>query len=106
MFCTGDAGEASNFGRVFQVIPVNHFNYTWSPRVVDANYKFSPEYIGVSYDDLDDQEWTALFDNMFFRGDDGSLRKAIASGHEIMIHCQNVLYIDTRAAQFSSLLRS
>lgn len=145
IFCSGDKAVAVTYGKVYAVIPIGQFNYTWSPAAddwflnyhtlrrvfefkeryqnsrnsVEEVYRMIRHYISDtergSIEDVlalpkqKQDEWVdtvlnKLIDRVIeeepleLEGDDGTLTKAIISGHEIMIKCDEVLYIDPSLA--------
>lgn len=88
IFVTGDAKFASMYGRhLYVVIPRDGFAYTYSTKYKDW------------YSDLMLADVPYLGQTL--RGDDGTLRLAIASGHEIMINAPNGYYLLTRDHYFA-----
>jgi len=111
-FVTSDAGRDSGYGRVYVVMPIGNFNYTWSKQITDL------------YDDItNSQAWNNKFNLKMgdkfgadkqkafvnrllaatdkfgkllssYQGDDGSLKTAIKSKNEIMIHSNEIVLIN------------
>lgn len=93
VFVTSDFATAERYGKPYVVMPIGHFNYTWSERVND---------------------WFVNFNNFYnpenpcqyMKGDDGSLEQAILSGHEIMISCEEIVAMeDELYSQLFSITR-
>lgn len=88
LFCAGGVNDAFDDGHIMVLVPMGPFNYTWSPQVDDMNvWKRALEWNHGPFDAGDFAR--KLRDGSFnieFKGDDGSLRSAIRSKHEIMIH--------------------
>jgi hypothetical protein len=120
-FVTHSIDTAEYYGNedidnVYVCFPVNGFKYTWSPSYADIFGDFEKMCFDITKEELDyndpsDEYMLKIFNrissmtksmkNNIFRGDDNSLKKAIQSEHEIMIHgdCyflsyNNIEYLD------------
>lgn len=95
-FVTGDIDAAMVFGNIVVAIPVGKFNYTWSPDIADANFwrwELEGEWAQDEQPkDTDEEALRAALEQVNFRGDDGSLRAALESGHEILIKADEFVY--------------
>lgn len=79
-FVSGSRSRAATYGNLFVAIPMGKFNYTWSPIARDAYLMRRTIMAGQDEPNM-------------FKCDDGSLERAITSGHEIMIACEQVILI-------------
>jgi hypothetical protein len=86
IFVTGKREEASGYGKAYIVFPIGNFNYTWSPAWAD--WYFAANTI------VDVYQQGKIKGNILV---DEGLGTAIASGHEIMISCKKVLFVDPNA---------
>lgn len=78
IFTSGSLAVAKRYGDTDLVFPIGDFYYTWSTEVADW-------YV------ITQRELADLEDSI--KGDDNSLKQAIKSKHEIMIHCPNGYYV-------------
>lgn len=120
IFCTGSRETAEDYGKVFVVFPIGNFEYAWSPKYADWTrhmdyaqlmrmlkpelfaYQGDPDEIGNEINSS--EKLINLFTdkknikpnvlNRIISVNEG-LPQAIKSGHEIMIKCEKVLYVDT-----------
>jgi len=114
VFVTSDPGEARMYGDVHVVLPVGPFNYTWSPHWSDwysdlrteggkhdlrsllrqsVRLAAGPRIRGEDSGLLDPGNYDPVQVQRFIYAD-RELPRAIKSGHEIMISCNTVLYLD------------
>lgn len=104
LFVTGDQKFASDYkfrrGRTYVVVPQDGYHYTWSPTMRDA-YTWMDVMNKVQ---IQRQQTNGDMDEMYaemdrraaevkWLGDDGTLRDALMSGHEIMVASRSALYI-------------
>lgn len=105
ILCTGDAHEASNYGRLGAVFMIGNFDFSWHPKIRD--YAFSLEDLALAYErrhehegiepSLTDAKINFVFDH--FRDkflDDYStqnLQTAISSMNEIMLTNDDGFYL-------------
>lgn len=81
LFCSGHLSETQGYGNhTALVFPIGDFKYTWCPAIRDAWSDYGSRKMKIP-EDTD------------FLGDDGSLVRAMRSGHEIMITCEEVVYV-------------
>lgn len=78
IFTSGSLAVAKRYGDTDLVFPIGDFYYTWSTQVAD--------WYVITQRELEDLEDS-------IRGDDNSLKQAIKSKHEIMLHCPNGYYV-------------
>ena len=78
-FCTGAQDVAKHYGNVYEVFPLNGFNFCWSPKIRDL-------FTEVSLSFIDPCDTPAIID-LLERGDyrEVGLTDAIRSGCEIMV---------------------
>ncbi len=81
-FCTGDRGQAAEYGNVYRIFPIGGFQFCWSPKVRDL-YEWANAQGRL---DLPPEEFVAELASLNYR-DDG-LEEAIDSGCEIMVSCR------------------
>ena len=93
LFCSGSSDTAAIYARrmngaVSIVLPVGEYHYCWAPDVEDMT------------EGLDGMSWSLgeIIDIKNFLDDasyieDRNLAKAVASGHEIMLHCKEAILI-------------
>lgn len=99
VFCSGDRTQALDYGFVYVMFPIGRFNFTWSGLLEDWYTKMDRLNSKLKMD-LDfvvpksEKDLKKLDQELKLRGDDNSLLEAIASEHEILIHCQEVLLIN------------
>lgn len=88
-------GEFSEF---VVAMPVGKFNYTWTTAFKDG-YEFYEKVLTPYVDDVSGKQYFNIPKELetkirnSWRGDDGSLSKAIKSRREIMIASKEILYI-------------
>lgn len=101
LFTTGNSEAAQAHGVTHVVIPEGPFTYTWSPQIVDGNYhlfgrtkqaildvQMSPDLSAMQTLHAMraiESDPELILDGVTFKGDDGSLVEALASGCEIMV---------------------
>lgn len=78
IFTSGSLAVAKRYGDTDLVFPIGNFYYTWSTEVAD--------WYAILQSELENLEYS-------IKGDDNSLKQAIKSKHEIMIHCPNGYYV-------------
>lgn len=94
-----DQSIFGEFSEYVVVVPMSKFNYTWSTAFRDG-YKFYEDVLSFYSDrglrtlDLPTKLENKIKDS--WRGDDGSLQKAIRSRREILLSANNVLYIELK----------
>lgn len=83
VFATGSTQMAWEYGKVYLVFPIGHFEYIWSPVIRDAW-----EYFSEQHDYTSNQLRRALraTDNLYVNK---NLDEGIKSRHEIMIACDS-----------------
>jgi hypothetical protein len=104
LFCYGEAGRgnAETYGsHQCAVFPIGDFQFVWSPKVGDLflsvdeelitrNKQISPEY-ALTSGNPDPEAIKEWMDS--FKYTDGNLSVAMKSDSEIMLHCNDALYI-------------
>lgn len=99
VFASGSENFALVYGDLYAIYPIGDFEYVWSPRIKDtllldqeANHLLAriEQKSGTKFDK---EEWLEQKANIIIdllekgRYSDTNLKAAIASGSEIMIHC-------------------
>jgi len=94
-FGTGEVDQADYYGEVYVAFPTDGFHYTWSPEISDL-FGFISDYIyGDDKQETDfAMEEARQIARKSYRGDDGSLAKAIESGYEIMFTSPRVILVE------------
>lgn len=83
IFTSGSLRVAKRYGDTNLVFPIGDFYYTWSTKVADWYWYMVPVQSQIGLENLE----------YSIRGDDNSLKQAIKSNHEIMLHCPNGYYV-------------
>jgi hypothetical protein len=76
IFCSSDASFAGQFGEAYLIFPVNGFSYTWSIEIDDF----------VMMDNIADELKNPNFLNNYRFRNNSSLKSALKSGNEILVH--------------------
>lgn len=99
IFVTHSEKFAKLYGRLWVVLPIGNFNYTWSPNAKDWYTEVGPMF-GLKNNPSPEQlkqNIEKIKNKITVKGDDNTLQEAIESNNEIMIHCNKVLYIQPNA---------
>lgn len=106
LFVFGDAGDAEFFGTAHYVFPIGKFEFLWSPKVWDLNYKTRSMIIHTDLDDSDPGTGSSemkdvrrlmkAVQNAGYQNTD--LEDAIDSGNEIMIRCKEYYIMEANYA--------
>lgn len=82
------------------MLPIGEYHYCWSPVINDLYRKTL-----ICFDDKDAVD-KVLADGKY--SEDRNLAAAVASGHEVMIHCQKAILIreDIATAMYHSITAS
>jgi len=89
LFCTGLDGYAKEYGALYSIFPIGDFDLIWSPEIIDLFVTLPDNPEKLPPDEIID-----LIDvkNNYKRGKN-QLKKAIASGYEIMVVCDSYLAV-------------
>lgn len=80
MFCTSEASKTKQYGELYIVFPIGNFEIIWSHRLKDLYTEWMVTK-GLEF-------WKDYFLTSFAKTyHKGNLQKAIKSGNEIMLHC-------------------
>ncbi len=97
MFATGSARQARSYGNMFAAFPVGDFRFCWSPMIADFTFDISDSIVdAITADDDVDEMIVDEINHAMYQTTD--LRRAINSGHEIMIHCDEYYLLDAQYA--------
>jgi len=90
-FGTGDYDVVvSNYGSPYIIFPIGEFSYCWSTKVADMTYDlFNPDEGEILGTEVKKIQSELKKSNYVFNE---SMRQAIESKHEIMLHCPNGYY--------------
>lgn len=124
LFVSGSFEAAKEFGKVYIVMPVGKFSFTWSPYYDDWTRQFNfseihnllkPDAfpkeamynVQIHRDTLHPKFNEVISNKENFRDDepegtilvDRDLQRAISSGHEILLRCKSALFIDPEVYQ-------
>jgi hypothetical protein len=107
IFVSGNRREAHAYGKVYAVYPIGQFNYTWSPRLDDWYSNLEQDMgLGALFNgllkpdakaDLETVPTAASYDVAKVREliyADKELQNALQAQHEIMVKCENAIYIE------------
>lgn len=88
---TSSMGEAGNFGKLYIILPIDGFDFLWSPIVEDFGTMTGGAWSRNDIPNLmqkynTDNLEELLFDHLKYTDNPARLSQAIASGHEVNIH--------------------
>jgi hypothetical protein len=96
IFVTGDYGLAHTYtgtsGRVAIVLPIGHYDYCWSGNYYDMTNEIDKYRIPIHIDDDSEMMNIIMADGDYYFN--SKLKEAIASHHEIMVHCQSAYLVE------------
>lgn len=94
MFASSNRLNASQFGVLYIVIPINNFKFCWSPKITD---------LYCLRDDNQNADLEELLNNAGYQITD--LRSAIMSGNEVMIHCKEYFLLNVKKREYKQIIQ-
>jgi len=99
MFCSGDYGEIQEYGEGYVIFPIGNYEFVWSPNIEDL-YKIWDEYQPEFPDDVDAYKRMAadfVEREIVDKYTNRHMTKAIESGNEVMVRCNEYYAVDVFA---------